>query len=77
MRNNSMDDLDLDLEDFGDLDDLEHLVDCDWENTLEAIAGAPPNVTRHAPNATSAPPTRADSEARRASNSSGPSDASR
>lgn len=38
-----MDDLDLDLEDFGDLDDLENLVDCDWENTLEAIAGDPPS----------------------------------
>ena len=36
-------DLDLDLDDLGDLDDLENLADCDWD-TLEAIAYDPPSA---------------------------------
>ena len=34
---------DLDLDDLGDLDDLEN-IDCDWENSFEALAYDPPST---------------------------------
>ncbi|KAL7520990.1 hypothetical protein ACHAWX_005680 [Stephanocyclus meneghinianus] len=36
----AMDDIDFDLEDLGDLENI----DCDWENTLEGIAFDPPSA---------------------------------